>query len=874
MKKLLFIFLMCLVQTLYAQGTQTSAVRISNQTQVMNNKKYYIHIVEQGQTVFSIARAYGLKYYDAVIKSDIHQLKVGDTVWLPFNEYSVAAVSAAAKQQTSSATNVHYIKVDAGQTLYGLAREYGTTVEAIVEANPELRHEQLKAGQMLKIPPRQKSYKEVEKQEENPVQTAPEKAAEPVKNTEPTKPVEPKQPVAPVKEAELVNNTEPVKPVEPKQPVAPVKATEPVKNTEPAKPVEPKQPVAPVKAIEPVKNTEPVWPVEPKQPVAPVKAAEPVKNTDPAKPVEPKQSVAPVKAAEPVKNAEPAKPVEPKQPVVPVKAAEPEKKAEPAKPVETKQPVAPVKATEPEKKAEPDKPVESKQPVAPVKAAEPVKNAEPAKVAIEPEKEIKSKIVEEVESQPAPQPTLTPGVAVITNVTAPTPVQEPAKAPEQTMKTENVVKTLTTPLEMDYDPYAKIPPSHRAVQNPYPFNEVPNDFPTQRAGYYNFTTPSTFGFQVREMQSKSKVYITVVMPLNLSKINEISTSKFDIEQRGKKDYKIFEFVQFYEGLLIALDELQERGYDVVLNVVDLSSEQDADVVKAWEDYHIGNSDLVIALLVKKPFEKLSELARTNQVFVINPFSLRSDVVENNPYVVKYMPSTEGVVKSMLDVMATRYKGGNLYLIHSNNKSATTNEKEYFDEFQRQLSGRKDIKYTLFDWTANGKLVPSLKSTDNNVIISIYNQDNGRNTVFANTILNRLSTLNTNVPVLMTTSNWLVDYPSLDFEQLQHLNYSPMTTCYLDYYNPHHKQFIDTYKSKFKTEPNGLYAGVAHDIMYYFVTALSEHGAEFWRHPESFAMPSNLLFPLRLKQCSPTGGYENQAAKLYQMQNYRLQSLNY
>ena len=144
MRRLLFVFMLFLMGMASAQGTQTVAVKVSNQTQRMNNKEYYVHIVEQGQTLFSIARAYGLKYYDAVIKTDIHLMKVGDTVWLPKNEYSVAAVSANADAVVVN--RVHYIKVEAGQTLYGLSREYGVTVEQIVEANPELRSEQLKDG--------------------------------------------------------------------------------------------------------------------------------------------------------------------------------------------------------------------------------------------------------------------------------------------------------------------------------------------------------------------------------------------------------------------------------------------------------------------------------------------------------------------------------------------------------------------------------------------------------------------------------------------------------------------------------------------------------------------------------------------------------
>ena len=30
--------------------------------QTLNGKKYYVHVVEHGQTVFSVSRAYGVKY--------------------------------------------------------------------------------------------------------------------------------------------------------------------------------------------------------------------------------------------------------------------------------------------------------------------------------------------------------------------------------------------------------------------------------------------------------------------------------------------------------------------------------------------------------------------------------------------------------------------------------------------------------------------------------------------------------------------------------------------------------------------------------------------------------------------------------------------
>ena len=644
-----------------AQSTKTVAVKVSDKTQTINNKEYYVHIVEQGQTLFSIARAYGLKYYDAVIKTDIHLMKVGDTVWLPKNDQSVAAVVANAQAVTAPANMVHYIKIEPGQTLYSLSREYGVTVDQIIEANPELKTEQLKAGQMLKIPPKGEVKAE-----------SGERKAESVEA----------------------------------QQQAEQKAREEKARTE----------------------------------------------------------------------------------------AEQKARAE-----------AEQKAREEKARVE----------------AEQRARAEAAK------KEAKENSTVDAIAQP---------IISIGN-------------------SDNIDATTAT--------------MRRPVVNPYPFAEVPMDFPKTQAPYYNFSTVSSFNYQVRDRQDSKRLFVTVIMPLNLSKLNEISTSKFDIEQRGKKEYKVFEFIQFYEGILMALDELQSQGIDIVLNVVDLTSDKDEDVVAAFNSYNVANSDFVVALLVKKPFAKLAELAKQHQVFVINPFSSRAEVVNDNPYVVKCMPSVEGTVVGMLDIVAKSHRGGNLYVLHSNNKGNSTDEKLYYGELQRQLGERKDIKYTFFDWGANAKLVSTLKSTADNVIISIYDQDKNKNTVFATTLLNRLSSLNKNVPVLITTNNYLTEFPNVDFEQLQHLNYTTVTMGYLDYNNQKHKDFIDTYKDKFRTEPNTLYAGVAHDIMLYFSTALWRQGAEFWRNPQKFSAPSGMLFPFSLRQSSPTGGYENQLPDIYQMNNYKL-----
>ena len=85
MKRILLILTLLLIGvTAWAQKPGQTPVKVSHEKQMMNGRKYYVHIVEKGQTVYSIARAYRVESFDAITHVDIHALHPGDTVWLPF----------------------------------------------------------------------------------------------------------------------------------------------------------------------------------------------------------------------------------------------------------------------------------------------------------------------------------------------------------------------------------------------------------------------------------------------------------------------------------------------------------------------------------------------------------------------------------------------------------------------------------------------------------------------------------------------------------------------------------------------------------------------------------------------------------------------
>ncbi len=104
------------------------------------NQSYFLHTIEKGQSLYSIASMYGVSQSD-IIKlnpgSD-EKIYIGRTIRIP---RSVANV----QKET-------YHTIEAGETLYRLTIKYSVSAKAICDANPGLSAENFRTGQVIRIP--------------------------------------------------------------------------------------------------------------------------------------------------------------------------------------------------------------------------------------------------------------------------------------------------------------------------------------------------------------------------------------------------------------------------------------------------------------------------------------------------------------------------------------------------------------------------------------------------------------------------------------------------------------------------------------------------------------------------------------------------
>ncbi|MBQ8703491.1 MAG: ABC transporter substrate-binding protein [Bacteroidales bacterium] len=388
-----------------------------------------------------------------------------------------------------------------------------------------------------------------------------------------------------------------------------------------------------------------------------------------------------------------------------------------------------------------------------------------------------------------------------------------------------------------------------------PTNAASTPSPSSASG--SGSQPSTQLPEVRRVGKTLKVGL--MMPLHLDQMEQISTSKFDVEQRGKKSYRQFEFIEFYEGLLLALDKLAEQGIGVELNVADVSGNTPAQVEQAFTSHQMGQCDFVVALLLRDCFDKAAELAQQAGVYIVNPMATRSELCADNPYMVKIQPSLSGMIALTLANMKFERPDGHLYIIHSNSAA----EKPALEELKRQLAERGDIKYTIFNWSQSARLASVLKATPKCNVLSIYDQGKDNNRVFSINLLNRLASIKKDSPTLYTLTDWTREYSDIDFSQLQLLGYHTYSLAW-DMTNDVHVQFLQAFRTRFGSEPTSQLAATAYDLMLYIGNGLARRNSDFWRTPGN-SLPA-LVQPLHLGRSG--AGLENDKAQLYRLEDLR------
>lgn len=125
----------------------------STDVKTINGKKYYIHKVEKGQSLYAIAKIYNMDVNSILAENDeaIDGLKPGQELKIPFE-------SLLTKQSSNAIDTNKYVyhKILKGETVYAITKKYNVEEKKLASYNPTL-NSGLKEGDYLIIGEKKKN---------------------------------------------------------------------------------------------------------------------------------------------------------------------------------------------------------------------------------------------------------------------------------------------------------------------------------------------------------------------------------------------------------------------------------------------------------------------------------------------------------------------------------------------------------------------------------------------------------------------------------------------------------------------------------------------------------------------------------------------
>jgi len=375
--------------------------------------------------------------------------------------------------------------------------------------------------------------------------------------------------------------------------------------------------------------------------------------------------------------------------------------------------------------------------------------------------------------------------------------------------------------------------------------------------------------------NKTKVFnIVLLLPLflddNIGKINRYRNEKDKMFYRNTQN-----FIEIYEGVLLALEKLKKQGLSINLSVYD--TKKDSKTVKSiMDNLNYPNVDLIIGPIYSKNIQIVAQYSKRHHVNLISPLSQNKTLIEKNPFIYQVVPSKTMRIKKISDKFA-KLENTNILIIHN----GTTNEKKLIDVYKEKLSTSSSFQKTTneislktIDYSIGGveRVEDALSVGIKNIVIIPSTEE-----VFVTQTINQLDTLTKRYNITLVGSSKWEHFQSINLNNLKNLSFQYLSPTFINYYNTDVKIFAKQYRETYRTEPS-TYSFEGYDIMYYFANALRKYGRhfQFCLSPnDALPNPHGLIFDFDFMRTNSIGGFENNGAFFLEYdENFRLQEVKH
>ena len=354
---------------------------------------------------------------------------------------------------------------------------------------------------------------------------------------------------------------------------------------------------------------------------------------------------------------------------------------------------------------------------------------------------------------------------------------------------------------------------------------------------------------------KASTAFNVVMMLPFGGEASVDTSA-----KSAASGRFEDILQYYEGTLIAIDSLKNKGVSVNLTVIDTKSDKEPNAIaQALKNPALKEANLIIGPVYPEAIPMVAKYADSHKIPMVSPLATTESLVRNNDYLIQI--ATEADVLTKLSVEYAKKDEGKTILVVPSDGSDAKLVKEFkamLKEKLPELSYRQGNNAASQREALRGKLAEGKKNRF--VVLS-------NNEVFVLDFLQNLTTASKGYDVeVLGTQRWL-KFNSIDMAYLHGSNVQMYVHNYVDYNVESTKSFVRSFRRYYKADPNN-YAFRGFDVAYFFIEALRKHGPDFIGCLPKLS-GKNIHTPFRFAK-EGDGGYLNtDAALIKHIEGYKV-----
>jgi LysM repeat protein/ABC-type branched-subunit amino acid transport system substrate-binding protein len=349
-------------------------------------------------------------------------------------------------------------------------------------------------------------------------------------------------------------------------------------------------------------------------------------------------------------------------------------------------------------------------------------------------------------------------------------------------------------------------------------------------------------------------------------IDEIVTDEDGVEtvvtklRTGKIEDKIYPqskiFIEFYQGALLALQNLKEQGVSFDVHIYDTQNDTNH-VKELLINKDFSNYDLFIGPVFGDILQIVGKYAYENKINIVSPLSIKNSFIENNPYAFQVSPPLEVQMQHASDFL-NDFDIKNYIVIHDGNNL----DQQYISHFKQQLFAQMNednynqIRYNeVFYYDARDSVLKTVFSPNMQNIVIIPSSSQA----FVTDVLGKLNGYSFEFDITIFGQPRWLRFENIELSNFHNTNTHIFSNSYIDYTNRDVIEFVKKYRYVFNNEPN-KFAFQGYDITKYFCLTLNKYGHDF-KNCLYLNKIDLLQTNFHFVPYSNTGGYQNTAIYL-------------